>query len=145
MLFVCAYSMWQRTDGGPQADGDEAHAQWVRRVRAGVGPAAVGSYVNEVSHLAPHTPVAALAGLASLLCLGVPRPSSRTTAFVRCCGRRQRERGAVPSAACLPQVMLEPGQLAHCYRPETLSRVAAVKRRTDPLGLLRALELDPQP
>jgi hypothetical protein len=40
--------MWPRTEAGPVGDGDVAHVEWVRRVEAAVGGAAVGLYVNEV-------------------------------------------------------------------------------------------------
>jgi hypothetical protein len=41
--------MWPRTEAGPQGDGDALHKEWVKKVEAAVGDAAVGLYVNEVS------------------------------------------------------------------------------------------------
>lgn len=41
--------MWTRTEAGHEGDEDSLHVEWVRRVEAAVGDAAVGLYVNEVS------------------------------------------------------------------------------------------------
>ncbi|KAG2434472.1 hypothetical protein HYH02_012301 [Chlamydomonas schloesseri] len=52
-FYTAAYAMWTRTPQGPAADGDAAHAAWVRAAAAGLGPHVAGLYVNEVMHDQP--------------------------------------------------------------------------------------------
>lgn len=47
-FYVAAYAMWPRTEGGPEEDGDTAHAAWVRAMSVDAKPWVQGCYLNEV-------------------------------------------------------------------------------------------------
>lgn len=48
-LYVAAYSMWTRSEGGePAADGDAGHVGWVRELSSETEPWVSGLYLNEV-------------------------------------------------------------------------------------------------
>lgn len=116
--------MWPRTSAGPEEDGDLRHVEWVRRVQAAVGDAAMGLYINEVRRQR----------------MGGSRTPGGKTGAWQGLGQRCKRHGLKVALSMCAQVMLDqPGQVFRCYTESTLSQLKILKARCDPLSLLRPL------